>query len=326
MRTAVIGLGVIGKVHAGVLADQGKEIAALCDVDPAAAEHVRQTYAPDALVYTDWRRMLDEVRPDVLHICTPHYLHAEMVIECLGRNIHTLCEKPLCICREEMDAVLDAERKSKAVLGVCHQNRFLPVHQYVKKHLSDKTVTAAHGSVVWHRDAAYYRSAEWRGTRRMEGGGVLINQALHTLDLLLWYCGDPVSVTARDDNFTLRGEIEVEDTLSAVCAGTHPFTFFATNAGGTDMPPEIRLHLSGAEPVTVLPNGLLEGGIYRSFREPLHIPGAKACYGGGHALLIDEFYRCLAAGESFSVNGAEGARVIRLILAAYESRGETVPL
>ena len=249
-----------------------------------------------------------------------------MVIEGLSRGINVLCEKPLCIKTEEIDAILEAERRSAATLGVCHQNRFLPVHRYVKEFLADKNITAAHGTVVWHRDASYYRTAEWRGTREMEGGGVLINQALHTLDLLLWYCGDPESVTARGDNFTLRGEIGVEDTLSAVCGGPHPFTFFATNGGGVDMPPEIRLRLSGGEALTVFPDGILQDGAYRGFREPLRISGAKECYGGGHALLVDEFYRCIAAGKPFPIDGAEGARVIKVILAAYESRGETVRL
>lgn len=326
MRIAVIGLGVIGSVHAGVLADREEEIAVLCDIDRTRAETARTKFAPAAAVYTDWREMLDAARPDAVHICTPHYLHAEMVVECLRRNIHVLCEKPLCMKTEEIDAVLAAERASAARLGVCHQNRFLPVNRFVKEYLSDKEIAAAHGTVVWHRDAAYYRSAPWRGTQKMEGGGVLINQALHTLDLLAWFCGDPAGVTARGDNFSLRGVIEVEDTLSAVFDGKAPFTFFATNASAAGLPVEIRMTFRDGGGLTVFPDAAIVDGTYTPFPNAPSVPGAKACYGSGHAALIDEFYRCIGSGERFPIDGAEASRVIKLILAAYKSHGERVPL
>ena len=143
MKNAIIGLGTIGKVHAKVLGLQEKGITALCDIDVAAAERVKGEYAPDAAVYTDWKQMLDEVQPEVVHICTPHYLHAEMVIEALGRGINVLCEKPLCIRKEDIGRILEAEKNSTAQLGVCQQNRYLETNAFVKDYLSDKTVVAA---------------------------------------------------------------------------------------------------------------------------------------------------------------------------------------
>ena len=326
MRSAIIGLGVIGNVHAKLLSLQGEEIVALCDVDSAAAETVREKYAKDAKIYTDYIQMLDAEKPDVVHICTPHYLHAEMVIAALSRNINTLCEKPLCIHREEIDAILEAEAASDAILGVCHQNRYLASNLFTKAYLADKKVLGAHGSVVWNRDAAYYATGAWRGKWATEGGGSLINQALHTLDLTMWFCGDPETAIATTANLTLKNEIEVEDTVFARFEGDTPFTFLGTNTAGADIPVEICLHLADHTQLTVLPYTVLIGGVPVPSATVKRESHGKECYGSGHEALIADFYDCVKKGKHFAIDGREGARVIRLILAAYASHGERVKI
>ena len=115
MKSAVVGHGVIGKHHAKILSDLGI-LCAVCDVDRDALKDLE-----NVKLYRDYIEMLDREKPDAVHICTPHYLHADMVMEALGRNINVLCEKPLCICREDIKRILEAEKNSKAMLGVCHQ-------------------------------------------------------------------------------------------------------------------------------------------------------------------------------------------------------------
>lgn len=323
MRSAIIGLGVIGKVHAKVLSSQQKMVAALCDIDIGAAERVREQFAPDAVIYSDYRLMLDEIKPDVVHICTPHYLHAEMVIAALDRGINVLCEKPLCIRREDIGRILDAESRSTAQLGVCQQNRYLESMLIVKEYIADKEIVGAHGTVVWTRGEDYYNSAEWRGTRDQEGGGVLINQALHTLDLVQWFCGEPDEVVSSNNNYTLKGVIEVEDTLAARFYGKNSFTFFATNSAPCDFPIRIDIVLSNKEKLSVYPNMLMINGEVRLQSKQSKVLG-KACYGNGHEALIDDFYDCVATGRHFTIDGAEAAKVVRMTLAAYESNGERV--
>ena len=136
MKTAVIGVGVIGNVHLGILLDMGITPVAICDVDEKATAKYPQIKA-----YTDYKELLDKEKPDVVHICTPHYLHAEMAIYALERDINVLCEKPLCMNREEISAILKAEENSKAQLAVCFQNRYTPRNIYVKEYLKNKTVT-----------------------------------------------------------------------------------------------------------------------------------------------------------------------------------------
>ena len=149
MRAAIVGLGVIGRVHAEVLRAQGETLCAVCDTD---AEKLKDF---SAAKYGDYLRLLDEERPDVVHVCTPHYLHADMVTEALKRNIDVLCEKPLCISEKDIPRILEAEKHSAARLGVCHQNRYNAANAFVKEYLKDKQVRGAYATVVWRRDAAY---------------------------------------------------------------------------------------------------------------------------------------------------------------------------
>lgn len=320
MRVAVIGYGVIGHLHAAILQKQGM-LYAICDTDPnalasAAADH------PHVRLFGDHVEMLDTADLDAVHICTPHYLHATMVIAALQRNIHVLCEKPLCIREDELQAVWTAERASSAQLGVCLQNRYNPANRYVKKYLQNAKQATGVGQVAWHRTAAYYASGSWRGKWSTEGGGVLINQALHTLDLMQWFLGMPETVTASVDNLTLQDVIEVEDTATICCHGAMGFVFFATTSSQVDHPVLLQLCVDGKQ-LTVLPDRVLIGQEQITFEEADMAP-IKPCYGNGHERLITDFYDHIASGRHFAIDGQEGAKVVRLILAAYQSHGKPV--
>ena len=126
IRAAVIGLGVIGKLHAELTLLNGN-LVAVCDVD----ESCLNLY-PSVKQYKDYVRMLDEVKPDVVHICTPHYLHAEMVLASLKRNVNVLCEKPLALTREDMVAIAKASQVSTGKFMVGQICRFTPAFEKAK--------------------------------------------------------------------------------------------------------------------------------------------------------------------------------------------------
>ncbi len=327
MKVAIIGLGGISAVHSKILLEQGHEIVAVCDIDP-----LRFTAFPNSKQYTDYLQMLDEVELDGVHICTPHYLHAEMIIACLRRNINVLCEKPLCINEEEGKRILAAERASSAILGVAHQNRYNATSLFVKKYLEKNPPRAAFATVVWLRGEEYYASAAWRGKYATEGGGVLINQALHTLDLVQWFVGMPQKVCAVAPSLKLKGIIEVEDTVCASFTGQTPFQFFASNCAATDFPIEITIQtekdlirtyadkVSVNEEWVALDEEIKQKGdwLERGTEQKNY---GKKCYGGGHVSLIADFYDCIEKNERFSIDGAEGLKVIKLIQATYKSNG-----
>ena len=320
MRSAIVGYGNIGRVHARCIEEDGHTLVAVCDIDPIALKN-----APGERHYIDYLEMLDKEELDAVHICTPHYLHADMIIEALARNINVLCEKPLCITEEDIVRILEATERTGAQVGVCMQNRYNSANLYVKEYISNKSKLSATGSVSWHRDVAYYRSGEWRGRWETEGGGVLINQALHTLDLVQWMVGMPDALRAMVSCMTLADDIEVEDTAVILASQDEGgFVFYATNGAPTDTPVEITLCADG-ECIKIMPRDVLIGDRHLHFDDTAKALG-KACYGSGHAALIADYYDCISTGRKFEIDAKEAAKVVRIILAAYRSHGKNETL
>ena len=324
---ALVGCGAISDNHLrGVLA-AGQKICALCDILPERAEALAARHGLRVPVYRDYETMLSSVRPDAVHILTPHDLHAPMAAEALRRGIHVLCEKPLAMTEKQLSEVLAAEKASTARLGVCHQNRWEPSMRRLRETLSGDRILGGCGDVIWKRDRDYYLQCAWRGRLATEGGGVLINQALHTLDLLCWICGMPAYVTAHTANDHLRGLVEVEDTVFALFElpdGT-PLQFFATTGAGDSFGAHLRLSAARAGQIHAETGYLLfdNATLSESGRE---VPFGKREWGCGHADLIRDFYAALQSGAPFPVDGKEAAKVVRLILSVYASHGDRIPV
>lgn len=327
MRVGIIGLGVIVKNHIPALLAAGQEIVALCDVDPARIERAKERFnLPNAVGYTDYKQMLDEANLDSVHLCTPHYLHVPMACEALSRNIHVFCEKPMAITHRQLDALESAVKHSSARFGVCQQNRCNPSSRYVKELIGDRSVTAASATMSWKRDRSYYDSEPWRGKWDTEGGGVMINQALHTLDLLQWFCGYPVSVVATTSNLSLSDVIQVEDTAFGrfTLKNGGSFVIHATNASTNNFPIEIMLRVED-DTIVICKEAVSVNGQTVNIKDEMPVLG-KAEYGTGHMALIAKFYECLQTGEPFPIDFYEASKVIRLILGMYESNGREIIL
>ena len=319
MKCAVIGLGVIGKVHCEIIQAQA-DLVAVCDIDESKFD-----LYPNALHYTDYKKMLKEVKPDVVHICTPHYLHAQMTIFALSENINVFCEKPLCIDKNDIPKILDAEKRSKAILGVSMQNRYNASNVFVKEYLKGKKIKGAMGYMAWNRNINYYNSGAWRGKWATEGGGVLINQALHTFDLMQWFTSYPKTITAKISNLSLLGQIEVEDTVAVMAdCGDYKFNFFATNSNSTNLPVQITISTNEGN-ITVMGDNVLVNGELKVLSNSDKFYG-KHCYGSGHEFIIKDFYDCIKTGRKFALDGAEASKVIKMILATYSSNGEAVKI
>lgn len=326
MKIAIIGIGCIAQVHIQSILDCKEEIVALCDVERSRCQAAAEKFGLQPKIYTDYIQMLDEGGFDCVHVCTPHYLHAEMCCACLRRNINVLTEKPLAISLEQLQEIENAVKASAATLGVCHQRRFEDSMRYVKDVFTKEEAVAGQGTLCWARDKAYYASGAWRGKWATEGGGVAINQALHTLDLLLWICGMPVSVIGHTANDTLKDSIEVEDTVSAIfrLENGGKFIFNATNGCNASFPVIISA-MSKNTRITVTDEWALSNGSYVKKEEELRQFG-KVEWGVGHTKLIKNFYECLKSGEKFLIDFYEGQKVVKLILALYASNGQEVQI
>lgn len=324
MRVGVVGLGAISPLHIRAILKYGQKITAICDVDPEKRQKVNVEFGLNAEEYSDYNALLASGKVDVVHVCTPHYLHAEIICMALGANIHVLCEKPLAINFEQLDAIEKAVNNSSATLGVCFQNRYNASVLYLKEFFKDKEITAATANLVWQRDEKYYASGAWRGKKQYEGGGVMINQAIHTLDLLQWFCGMPESVIAHCSNNSLKNVIDVEDTAFGCFTLKNGGNFIinATNSAASCFP-IVLMFQSKTDAVELSGDNLIVNGKFVTKSDGAPIFG-KEEWGVGHDKLIKEFYNCLENGKKFPIDFYEASKTVKLILKMYQSNGEKV--
>lgn len=324
MNACVVGIGSVAPLHINALLECGQSIVALCDVLPEKAEAAKEKFNLDCKIYSDYYRMVDELKPDVVHLSVPHYLHADFSCYALERGVSVVSEKPVATSLEDVERIKKAVNGTKAIFGVCQQNRYNSSVRYVKELFGDEPIQSAAANLVWKRDADYYKQSGWRGRWATEGGGLMINQALHTLDLLQWFCGMPKSVTASVSNLSLQGVIEVEDTASGIFQvdDERRFVITATNAAVDCYPITFHFRSKNHE-VTMVGDNIIADGkfVVRSDGKPLY---GKDVYGNGHAKLIADFYDCIETGRKFPIGIEEAQKVVKLIFAMYRSNGEKV--
>ena len=324
MKVGIAGLGAIAPLHIRAILNRGQKITAICDVDAEKCKKINAEFNLGAKEYSDYNQMIDSGEVDVIHVCLPHYLHSEVICKALSKDIHVLCEKPLAINFEQLNDIEKAVKNSSATLGVCFQNRYNASVLYLKEFFKGKEITAATANLVWQRDEKYYASGAWRGKKQYEGGGVMINQAIHSLDLLQWFCGMPETVIAHCSNNSLQGVIDVEDTaygLFSLKNGGN-FVINATNAAKNCFTIISMFH-AGDDTVELSGDNLIVNGKFVTKSDGTPIFG-KEEWGVGHNNLIREFYNCLEKGEKFPIDFYEGSKTVKLILKMYESNGKKI--
>lgn len=281
------------------------------------------------LWYTDYLKMLEEADLDAVIISTPHYLHYTMVMNAIKMSKHVLVDKPMAINLKEADEMINEARKKGVKLGVILQSRFDPIVRKVKEAVNAGKLgrlILGEAIVEWFRTQEYYNKSPWRGKWNTEGGGALINQAIHTIDLLLWIFGQPKQLWAQVDTFVHN--IEVEDL--AIAAIRFENGALGIVQGSTAIYPGLptRLEIHGTKGTIIIKGEMLkrwsvmmeketvvdnvkEG--LKSWTQPELVPAIN------HALLIKDFTQAIIDDREPYVNGVEGRRSIELIMAIYKS-------
>lgn len=330
LGAAIIGCGSIFPLHAKALAELGGRLRAVVDSDPVRAQAAALAYGCDAL--TDYRELALRADIDVVHLCTPHHLHVPMALAMLAAGKHVLTEKPLSHTYGEGLKLAEAAAGSGRQLGVCFQNRYNDPSVRMKELVSSGELGRLIGMkavVTWHRDEAYYTQSPWRGKWATEGGGVLMNQAIHTLDLLQWLGGEIVSVRGSVTTDALGGCIEVEDTAHArICfANGAAAVFYATNGFVENSPIDLELVFEGGRLAQRRDSLYLRKGeeevLLCGVDAPCGPPG-KSYWGNSHVSLIRDFYACLDAGTPFPIDAWEGLKAVKLAADIYESSGTAI--
>jgi UDP-N-acetyl-2-amino-2-deoxyglucuronate dehydrogenase len=325
----LIGCGAISRVHLATIdAMENVKLVAVCDVDAQKAQAVAEQYGCKA--YTDYHDLLADPQVETVHITTPHYLHVPMAMDALKAGKKVLSEKPISHDLAQAAQLLDLAKDKD--LAICFQNRYNDSTQkameLIRSGKYGKVVTMR-GMVCWHRDAdPYYSQSPWRGSWDTEGGGVLINQSIHTLDLLLWIGGEVASVKGAVSTDTLYRDIEVEDSAHFVIHFKNGLlaTFYATNSYGVNAPITVEVVL---EKATLELRGdslyLIEND---EMTQLVALPGkrlapaGKGYWGVGHGALIADLYRSFEAGEHFWIDAQVGYNALETLKGVYQSSKE----
>lgn len=326
-KVAIVGCGSIAKTHAWALS-QMKDItlAAFVDPKPEKAERLASGYSMGAECFADIETMIEKTSPDVVHICAPHYLHVPLALTALKAGVSVFCEKPPAISMEQFEELREAAASSLARIGFCFQNRYnraiLKADEMIAKERLGRLI-GARGFVTWRRDGDYYET-DWKGRLSTEGGGALINQSVHTLDLILHYLGEPDTVEASVSNHHLKGTIEVEDTVEAWLGfpGERRACFYASNAYVTDAPVILELQCERGS-ITVIDKCLTvreNGGPVTNISVEEQTGVGKSYWGNGHFDCIRDFYEKLSNGERFRCDIEGVASTMRTMMRIYDFR------
>lgn len=326
LGAAIIGCGTVHGAHGdAVMCSELGHLLYVADIEQERAQTSAQRY--NCLWCTDYHEMLKNDAVDVVHICTPHYLHAEMAIEAVRAGKHVLVEKPVAIHVKQAEEMAVEAEKYGRYIAVCFQNRYNPTSVKVRELIKDGTLGAVKGVkglVTWYRNAQYYTQSQWRGRFATEGGGVLINQAIHTLDLMQWLSGGVKSVKGNVSTRLLGDTIEVEDTADATLFLKNGAVgiFYATNCYTTNSSVEIEVHCEKG--ILKLCNGELviehDGEQNRVIDENCTHAKYKSYWGNSHAVLIEEFYRgILEKDPGAFISVEEGMESLKIIDAIYKS-------
>jgi UDP-N-acetyl-2-amino-2-deoxyglucuronate dehydrogenase len=320
---AMIGCGDVSVVHLEAIeAHADAQLVAVCDVDPAAAARAGERYGVPS--FASHRDLLSAIRPDVVHIATPHDQHVQPAIDSLAAGVNVVLEKPVAhVLSEAARLVAAAEQQGAPKIAVCFQNRYNATSQAAAALLAGGElgpVIGGSATVCWHRAPAYYQARPWRGRVDRSGGGALINQAIHSVDLLQWLLGEVRQVRGQASRLALGDVVDVEDTASLVLdhAGGARSVFFATNAGATDSPVTLEIVTEGAE--LFLRRDLTvryADGRVEVIEERRATSSGRAYWGASHALLINDFYARLGDPEPFWISPREAAKSLDILSKVY---------
>jgi predicted dehydrogenase len=332
----IIGCGNIGPVHAAAIdAVEGAKLVGVADVVEASAQKLAGQYG--AAAYGDYKQMLERDDLQAVCLCVPSGLRAEIAEDVAAAGKHLLSEKPLDVTAERIDRIITATDKAGTLLGCIFQSRFATGPQRVKKALDEGRfgkLVLGNAYIKWYRSEEYYASGAWRGTKKLDGGGALMNQGIHQIDLLLWLMGPVKKLWAQTATIAHKG-LEVED-LATVNLEFESGAF-GTIEGSTAIWPGVpaRVDLHGTHGGAWIEDGDIKYWKFQDTRpEDAEIEAAMQAEGElgsgagdplaalkieGHRRQIEDFAGAIREGRKPLIDGREGRVAVHVIEKIYES-------
>lgn len=335
LKIGIIGCGTIAETHAWAIEENDTAVlTALCDINPERLE--KMDSKRNCMLFNDWHQMLLSDHVDAVAICLPHNLHEPAVIDALRADKHVICEKPLAVSGDQLNKMkktaADAEKRGILSFGIL-QHRFSPLIQEVRKVIMEKALgELLRGDISFFctRDCNYYSSDSWRGQWLEEGGGTLINQGIHTLDILQYLIGNPEGVEYQLSRKKLKC-IEVEDKGTGALLypssviKSEKISLHFENDLITDWKPEIKLTgslgtltLRGSEDFSCTIPSIADRLHLYIMGEVLSAPGKK-CYGSLHSENYEDIISSIENKHKPQVSLNSLADTTETVLALYQS-------
>lgn len=331
---AIVGCGHIAKKHAEAIKNsEGANLLAVCDTDPNRMTPYVEDY--EAQPYEDLDEMLKNDQINVVNICTPSGFHASLAVKCANAKKHIVIEKPIALTLEDTDDIIEACKENDVKLSVVHPNRFRPVMIELKKAMADEKfgkLSHANATVRWNRNDEYYQQAAWRGTKALDGG-VLMNQAIHSLDLLIWLMGDVDEVYSMAA--TRLRNIETEDVSTGVVKFKNG-ALGVIEAATTIYPKNLEETISvfgekGTVKVGGVTASLIEHWEMESVNEE-NVEELKTKIKNnpigkpGHQCIIEDMVEAIKENREPIVTGEDGRKALQLVLALDQSAENNTPV
>lgn len=341
MKYALIGCGRIATNHIKAVQNNALDLVAVCDIVPEQMEKLLEKHnlQKDNNVkrYTDYHKMLREMRPELVAIATESGLHAQIALDCIDAGVHVIIEKPIAMSMDDANEIVRRSEQGGIVVSACHQNRFNIAVQKTREAIEQNRFgKLSHGSihVRWNRNQDYYTQAHWRGTWAQDGG-CLMNQCIHGIDLLRWMMGDDIDYVYGITRQRQHPYLETEDIGVAVIAFKNGAV--GTIEGTTNVYPrnlEETLYLFG-ELGTVKIGGTSTNNLdiwnfSQETKEDQLNKGLEEqtsnVYGNGHTALYKDVIEAIQQRRKPYVDAIAGRNALELVLAIYKSQKTGLPV
>lgn len=340
MKYALIGCGRIATNHMKAALNNNLEIVAVCDIVPEAMDRLLNRHnLTDSKIkkFTDYKKMIDECRPEMISIATESGIHAEIALYCIEQGIHCIVEKPMAMSIDDAERIIAKSKEMHVKVSVSHQNRFNVAIQELREAIEQgRFGRLSHGSihVRWNRGKSYYEQAPWRGTWK-DDGGCLMNQCIHGIDLLRWMFGDEVDEVYGVTRQQFHDYLEAEDVGMAVLKFKNGA--IATIEGTTNVFPknlEETLYVFG-ENGTVKIGGTSTNNIdvwdfVDETSEDFNKKGLQEqtsnVYGNGHTSLFADVIDAINNDREPYIDAVAGRNALEIVLAIYKSQKTGLPV
>ena len=331
LRVGVIGCGRISVMHlTSISMTNCVELVACCDIIKDRAEEVAKKYGVKA--YVSYEEMIDCEKLDAVHICLPHHLHTKVACYAFLKGVNVLCEKPMAIDFESAENAVKLAREKGVLYGIIFQCRYNNSAKLVKQAVESGKlgkIISARSVLTWSRPDSYYSESDWKGTWDKEGGGVVIDQAIHSIDLVNWIVDSKVQSVSCSIANRGHSTVSVEDSAEGLITYENgvKYGFYCMNNYCYDEPIEIKLFCEKGKVVFGYDDAYIyysDGEVEEAHQDENTVAyeGGKDYWGFQHVRQINQFYKAVLGEEELEISGEDALKTHRLIMEIYRQGKE----